>query len=95
MSDSQFIEESLQQGQAIIVDQKQASISNGVGTAGFVLTLIAVLLGWIPGLGWVLWFLGVSLSFAGIFRQPKGLAIAGLLISLIGLILLIRLMQIK
>jgi hypothetical protein len=89
MSDSQFIEKSPQQGQTIIVNQQQAPISNGVGTAGFVLALIAVFLGWIPILGWILWFLGLILSFVGIFKQPKGLAIAGLVISLIGLILLI------
>jgi len=29
------------------------------------------------------------LSFVGVFKQPKGLAIAGLVISLIGIILLL------
>ena len=57
--------------------------------AGFVLALIALFLGWVPVLGWVLWLLGLILSFVGIFKKPKGLAIAGLVISLLGLILLI------
>ena len=76
------------QGQTIIVNQVERQ-SNGVGTAGFVLALIAIFLGWMPVLGWIMWFLGLVLSFVGIFKQPRGLAIAGLIISLIGLILLI------
>jgi hypothetical protein len=69
----------------IIQDKK----SNGAGTAGFVLALIAVFFGWIPVLGWILWILGLILSFAGVFKSPRGLAIAGLVISLIDLILLV------
>lgn len=71
----------------IINQVKQAS--NGVGTGGFVLALIAFLFGWVPVLGWILWGLGLILSFIGVFRSPRGLAIAGLVISLIGLILII------
>jgi hypothetical protein len=75
-------------GQTIIVNQIEKK-SNGTGTAGFVLALIALFLGWVPVLGWVLWLLGLILSFVGVFKEPKGLAIAGLVISLIGIILLI------
>jgi hypothetical protein len=39
-------------------------------------------------LGWILWILGLVLSFVGVFREPRGLAIAGLVISLIGLIII-------
>ena len=35
---------------------------NGLGTAGFVLALIGIFLGWIPVLGWLVWFLGVIFS---------------------------------
>ena len=75
-------------GQTIIVNQT-AKESNGIGTAGFVLAIVALFVGWIPVLGWVVWFLGLILSFVGIFRRPKGLSIAGLVISLIGIILLL------
>ena len=54
-----------------------------------VLALIALFLGWVPVLGWILWLLGLILSFIGVFKKPKGLAIAGLVISLIGIIVLI------
>lgn len=77
-----------QTGQTVIVNQLERK-SNGIGTAGFVLALIAIFLGWVPILGWILWLLGLIFSSVGVFRTPKGLAIAGLVISLIGIILLI------
>ena len=80
--------EQSQAGQTVIINQSDKK-TNGVGTAGFVLALIAVFLGWVPVLGWIIWLLGLILSFVGVFKQPKGLAIAGLVISLIGIILLL------
>jgi len=74
-------------GKTIIINQGEKK-SNGIGTAGFVLSLIALFLGWIPILGWIIWVLGLVLSFVGIFKTPKGLSIAGLIISLIGIVLL-------
>ncbi len=62
---------------------------NGLGTAGFVLSIVAIVLSWVPVLGWILWLLGLIFSFVGIFKQPRGLAIAGLVISLIGIIMLV------
>lgn len=73
----------------IIVNTTQLTPSNGVGTAGFVLALIGLFLSWIPVLGWMIWFLGLILSFCGIFKTPKGLAITGLIISLIDFIVLV------
>ncbi|MDL2222706.1 hypothetical protein LJB98_01240 [Bacteroidales bacterium OttesenSCG-928-M11] len=74
--------------QTIIVNQVEKK-SNAVGTAGFVLALIALFLGWVPVLGWIIWILGAILSFVGVLKTPKGLSIAGLVISFIGLIFLI------
>ena len=87
MEENQNNEQS-SQGQTIIINQQQKK-SNGLGTAGFVLALIALFLGWVPVLGWILWLLGLIFSFIGVFKKPKGLAIAGLVISLIGIIVLI------
>lgn len=70
----------------IVTHQSQ---SNGIGTAGFIVTILAIILCWIPILGQILWFLGLIFSFVGIFKKPKGLAIAGLVISLIGLMVFI------
>ena len=74
-------------GQTIIINQ-QENRSNGAGTTGFVLALIALFLGWVPVLGWIIWVLGAIFSFVGVFKSPKGMAIAGLVISFIGIILL-------
>ena len=70
----------------VTVEQRQ---SNGVGTAGFVLSLISLIFCWLPGINSIVWFIGFILSFVGMFRKPKGLAITGLLISCIDLIILI------
>ncbi len=68
---------------------QQSGKSNGLGTAGFVLALLSIFLGWIPGVGWILWILGLIFSFCGIFKSPRGLAITGLVLSLLGLLILI------
>ena len=71
-----------------IIIQNQPSKSNGIGTAGFVLALVTLVFCWAPFLNGILLLLGLVLSAIGVFRQPRGLAIAGLCISLIGLIIL-------
>lgn len=63
--------------------------SNGLGTAGFVLALLGVILCWIPVLNWILWLLGLIFSFIGVFKKPKGLAITGLVLSFISIIIII------
>lgn len=72
--------------QPIIINQQS---SNGIGTAGFVISLVTLLLGWIPVFGWVLWVIGLILSAVGMTKKPRGLAIAGLVISLIGIVFLL------
>lgn len=74
--------------QTIIIQQPSRQ-SNGTGTAGFILALISLILSWVPGVGWIVWFLGFLLSFIGMFRTPRGLAIAGFIISIIDLIILL------
>ncbi len=71
--------------QTIIIEHK----SNGLGTAGFVFALIALFIGWIPLFGWLLWALGALFSFIGLFKAPRGLAIAGFIISFIDFFLLL------
>lgn len=86
MSEEVKTSEQSNTGQTIIINQQETK-SNGIGVAGFVLAIIALFLGWIPVLGWILWILGLILSIVGMTRKPKGLSIAGLVISLIGIIL--------
>ncbi|GHT44529.1 hypothetical protein FACS189438_2960 [Bacteroidia bacterium] len=74
--------------QTIIINQQSEKKSNGVGAAGFVIALIGIYLFWVPDAGWILWLLGFIFSFAGVFKKPGGLAIAGLVISLLVLIVI-------
>lgn len=78
-----------QQPQQTIILQQEQKKSNGMGIAGFVLALVGLFLSWVPVLGWIIWLLGLIFSCVGLFRRPKGLAIAGLCISCLGLIFLI------
>ena len=71
------------------MEQNKYSKKNGIGTAGFVLALIGLILCWVPVLNWILWILGVVFSIIGVFKKPKGLSIAGLVISFIGIIVIL------
>lgn len=62
---------------------------NGIGTAGFILAIIGLVFCWVPVLDYILWFLGFLFSFIGVFKKPRGLSIAGLIISCIGIIIII------
>ena len=75
--------------QLSVINNIQQSKSNGLGTAGFVLALISFLFCWVPGVNWVVWFLGAIFSIIGCFKEPRGLAIAGTVISSIDIIVLI------
>lgn len=94
MENTENVQEPVQQPaqkevQPTFVIQQVPAASNAMGTAGFIIALVTIFLFWIPVLGWILWLLGLIFSGIGVTRKPKGLAIAGLVISLIGLILLI------
>ena len=56
---------------------------NGAGTAGFVFALLDLFLFWVPILDIIFWFLSFLLSFIGLFKRPKGLAIVGFIFSFI------------
>jgi hypothetical protein len=78
--------------------QTPAKPSNGLGTAGFVVGLIGLLISFIPLVGVVAWplvVLGIIFSAVGISKAVKGratnkgLAITGLIVSIIGLVVCI------
>lgn len=77
-------QENLRHVQTILV-REQRYKSNGLGTAGFITSLLGLLLSWVPVLGWILWIVGALLSLIGVFKSPRGLAITGLILSLITL----------
>ena len=72
--------------------------SNGLGTSGFVLGLIGLIFSFIPVIGMVAWplvILGIIFSAVGFSKANKGratnkgLAITGLVVSIIGLVICI------
>ena len=69
------------QPQPINVQPQPVRQKNGFGNAGLVLSILGLALFWIPLVNLVLWFLGLLFSFIGVFKRPKGKAIAGLIIS--------------
>lgn len=61
---------------------RQPVQGNGIGTAGFVLSIVSVIMSVIPFVGTVCWILAVIFSSIGLGRRPRGLAVAGFVISL-------------
>ena len=73
---------------------------NGMAVSGFVMSLVAVLLVWLPFVNFVCWVLAVVFSAVG-FSQSRnrglphgGLAIAGLCISLAPLAIMIAMLAV-
>ncbi|MBP5549309.1 MAG: hypothetical protein J6X63_02355 [Bacteroidales bacterium] len=60
--------------------------TNGLGVAGFVLSLIGLVLFFVPFLDVLSALIGVILSGFGMKKKPNGLAIAGLVIGIIAFI---------
>ena len=63
--------------------------SNSMGTVGFIISLLGLVFCWIPFVDIILWFLGLVFSIAGLFKAPRGMAIAGLILSSIIIIIII------
>lgn len=62
---------------------------NEMGLAGFIVSIVGLLFGWVPFFGWILWIVGLVLSIIGVTKQPKGYAIAGIVISLVSVLVLL------
>ena len=60
---------------------QQPQQGNGIGTAGFVLSIVGVCFGFVPFVGVVCCILAIVFSAIGLGRRPRGQAIAGLVIS--------------
>lgn len=60
--------------------------TNAMGTAGFVLALLAWIFCWVPVVDVILWILGLIFSVIGLFKAPRGLAIAGTVLSLLSIL---------
>ena len=76
------------QTQTIII--QQPGNKNGIGLAGFIMSITGLFLCWVPVLSWLLLIPSFLLSFIGQFRKPRTLAIFGAIVS--GLIIFIKLL---
>lgn len=84
----------VQQHQPVQSQPQPVRQKNGPGSAGLVLSILGLVLCWVPIANLILWFLGFLFSFIGIFKRPKGKAIAGLVISIVCLVTLIMLFSV-
>ena len=78
-----------QQNQTTVI--VNGSKSNGIGTAGLICAILAIVFCWVPFVDFVLWGLGALLSIIGLFKSPRGSAIAGFIISFLGIIIILTL----
>jgi hypothetical protein len=67
----------------------EGSNSNSIGIAGFIIALLGLVFCWVPLVNLILWFLGLIFSLIGLFKSPRGMAIAGLVLSLIIIFIII------
>lgn len=74
-------------GQTLIIKQEVAQ-KNGVGIAGFVLAVTGLVLCWAPVIKWLLLVPAFLLSFIGMFKATRTLAIIGTIVS--GLVIFIK-----
>ena len=63
--------------------------TNGIGLAGFIISLLCLLGFWVPVANWIMWIIGLIFSLIGVFKKPRGFAIAGLCISLASLLMIL------
>ena len=59
--------------------QPRPASSNGLGIAGFVVSLVGLVTCF-----WIICPIGLALSFFAMFRRPRGMAIAGFILGLLG-----------
>lgn len=59
----------------------QENSSNGIGLAGFIVSLVGLFTAWVPIVGWIIVIVGAVLSAVGLSKQPKAFAIVGIILS--------------
>ncbi len=77
------------QSEPAAVEPQPVRRKNGIATAGLVLSIVGLALCWMPFVNVILWFLGILFSFIGVFKRPRGKAIAGLIISVVSLVVIL------
>lgn len=68
---------------SIRVEVSDEGRHNQFGIAGFILLLVSLLGCWVPVMNLITCILGLIFSIIGLFRQPRGFAVAGFTVSVI------------
>ena len=76
----------MSRNQSLLVGNQK---KNTVGLAGFIVALLALITSSIPYLGGILWLLGLVLSTIGLFKRPRGFAVAGFILSMLVVIVIL------
>ena len=74
-----------------VIDAQAEPKGNGAAVVGLVFGILAILLGWIPVLGWIFILVGLICSIVGLVKvkkvhKGKGPAIAGLITSILSIV---------
>lgn len=75
-------------GQTITIKQEFPQ-KNGVGIAGFVMSITGLILCWVPIIKWLLLVPAFLLSFIGMFKKPHTLAVIGSIISALVILVIV------
>ncbi len=75
-------------------DFRDVGTSNGAAIAGLTCAIAAILLSWVPPVGFVCWVGGLVFSIVGLKAanrgaSHRGVAIAGIVISLLGTVIVL------
>ncbi len=82
------IEQNTTNPQTIVIQQQGSK--NGLGLAGFIMSVTGLVFCWVPIISWFLLVPSFLLSFIGQFRKPRTMAIIGAIIS--GLVIFVKLL---
>lgn len=63
--------------------QPSVSPTNNIGSVGFIIASVSIVLGWVPAFGWLILLIGLVSCIIGVTRKPRWLAIIGLAITII------------
>jgi len=83
-----------QQQQSYVYESYDAPVRrhNGIGVAGFVLSLIGLIFCWVPVFNFFLVIPGLIMSIVGACRKPRGLSVAGIILACVAIIVFIILL---
>lgn len=79
----------LQSAPQTILTVKEEPQKNGIGTAGFVLSITGLILCWVPVLKWLLLIPAFLLSLIGMSKAPRALSVIGAILSGLAIAILV------